>query len=182
MLGTVTLQRIPPVVARRHPLRRVITRPRPKAVLRLCAPSQRNISSSMRRDVETGATHGGRCVPCCGPIEDDPGTLKYPPKRGCTTEEPTEGQGVFACTRSGVVCGALQSEGGRGKPAGFSTERGLWHSQRLRPHLTARHDPVSWVMSTVCPGKRSRHFLLAPTSHGLPRSASPLRSASPTSW
>ena len=29
MLGTVTLQRIPPVAARRHPLRRVITRPRP---------------------------------------------------------------------------------------------------------------------------------------------------------
>ena len=31
MLGTVTLQRIPPVAARRHPLRRVITRPRPVA-------------------------------------------------------------------------------------------------------------------------------------------------------
>ena len=30
MLGTVTLQRIPPVAARRHPLRRVITRPRPR--------------------------------------------------------------------------------------------------------------------------------------------------------
>ena len=29
MLETVTLQRIPPVAARRYPLRRVITRPRP---------------------------------------------------------------------------------------------------------------------------------------------------------
>jgi hypothetical protein len=32
MLETVTLQRIPPVAARRYPLRRVITRPRPIAV------------------------------------------------------------------------------------------------------------------------------------------------------
>jgi len=31
MLETVTLQRIPPVAARRYPLRRVITRPRPEA-------------------------------------------------------------------------------------------------------------------------------------------------------
>ena len=33
MLETVTLQYIPPVAVRRHPLRRVITRPRPNAVL-----------------------------------------------------------------------------------------------------------------------------------------------------
>jgi hypothetical protein len=33
MLETVTLQRIPPVAARRYPLRRVITRPRPEAAL-----------------------------------------------------------------------------------------------------------------------------------------------------
>ena len=33
MLETVALQRIPPVAVRRYPLRRVITRPRPRAVL-----------------------------------------------------------------------------------------------------------------------------------------------------
>ena len=33
----VTLPCIPPVAVRRHPLRRVITRPRPKADLRACA-------------------------------------------------------------------------------------------------------------------------------------------------
>ena len=36
-------------------------------------------------------------------------------------------------------------------------------------------------MSTLCFGTQSRHFLLA-TSHGLARSASPLRSVSPISW
>jgi transposase len=50
--GTVVAQRI--LNAHRHPLPCVITRPRPKAVLRPCAPSQSNISSGMRRDVETG--------------------------------------------------------------------------------------------------------------------------------
>ena len=45
MLETVTLQRIPPVAARRYPLRSVITRPRPTAALAKSAALRCSIPS-----------------------------------------------------------------------------------------------------------------------------------------
>ncbi len=65
MLGTVTLQRIPPVAARRHPLRRVITQPRPTADINVLSFGPRGLHHAAR---EPGIMR--EYVPPLRPLDD----------------------------------------------------------------------------------------------------------------